>query len=119
MARRHTERGISALSLRGTLLATAITMALPSSARADSAIGDETATGNQLNPTGQILHLAPDPLGLSSYFENSRSPTGLLYMRPLLYPEMVQSKSDPDWWSSAWGEAGWLGMAGKTGTASF
>jgi len=108
---------VSVFSLRAVLLLTAALIALPSGVRADSAVGAETATGNAFNPTGRLFPLPTDPLGLSAVFENSRSPTGLLYMSPLLYPEMVQSTSDPDWWSSAWAEAGYLGNAGRRGAS--
>src|SRR5258706_4831729 len=118
--RREACRRMSALPLHALLLASATAIvAFPSSGRADSAVAAETASGNAFNPTGQIFPFPPDPLGLSTYYENSRSPSGLLYMRPLLTPEMVQSSSNPDWWSSAWGEAGYLGTAGNTGAATF
>ena len=32
---------------------------------------------------------------------------------------MVQSQSNPDWWSSGWAEIGYLGTSGNTGAASF
>src|SRR5215471_290202 len=88
-------------------------------ARADSAVGVNTQLGAQLSPTGQILFLPTDPAGLSNIFQNSRTPTGLLYPRPPLYPEMVQSTSNPDLWSSAWIEAGYLGTLGRAGAATF
>ena len=105
-------RGLLFLATTAAALATA----LP--ARADSAVGVNTQLGAQLNPSGQIIFLPTDPNGLS-IFQNSRSPTGLLYPRPPLYPEMVQSSSNPDWWSSAWAEAGYMGTAGRAGAATF
>ncbi|HYM19236.1 MAG TPA: MtrB/PioB family outer membrane beta-barrel protein, partial [Micropepsaceae bacterium] len=111
-------RRVSRLPLRALLLTGATALAFsPAIVRADTAVGADSATGNTFNPSGEILHLQPDPLGLSALFENSRSPTGLLYPRPWLLPEMVQSSSDPDWWSSAWGEAGYLGNAGRMGAS--
>jgi MtrB/PioB family decaheme-associated outer membrane protein len=88
-------------------------------AKSDSAVGTSMQLGTQLNPGGHILYLPNDPRGLSAFFQNSRSPTGLLYPRPYLYPPMVQSQSNPDWWRSAWAEIGYLGTAGETGAASF
>ena len=105
------------LFFRALLASTSALLVLPVRAHADSAVGAETATGNAFNPTGQIFPLQTDPLGLSANYENSRSPTGLLYLRPLALPEMVQSSSDPDWWSSAWAEAGYLGNAGRMGAS--
>jgi MtrB/PioB family decaheme-associated outer membrane protein len=102
--------------LIGTALAA---LAAVSHARADSAIGTSTPLGTQLNPAGNSLYLPNNPMGMSQFVQNSRSPTGLLYPRPLLYPRMVQSQSNPDWWSSAWAEIGYLGTAGDTGAASF
>ena len=102
------------------LAGTALTaFAAASDARADSAVGASIPLGTQLNPTGLKYFLPTDPMGLSSQFQNSRTPTGLLYPRPYLYPPMVQSQSNPDWWSSAWAEIGYLGTAGETGTATF
>jgi len=86
-------------------------------ARADSAVGTNIASGSQLNPTGLFLGLSTGRL--SNFWEQSRSPTGLLYPRPPILPEMVQATSNPDWWSSAWAEVGFFGSSGKTGVASF
>src|SRR5689334_14337455 len=86
-------------------------------AAADSAVGTNIATGSQLNPSGQFLGLSTGRL--SNFFEQSRSPTGLLYPQPPLLPELVQSSSDPDWWSSGWAEVGYIGTTGKTGVAAF
>jgi MtrB/PioB family decaheme-associated outer membrane protein len=102
--------------LIGTALAALV---VAPDARADSAIGASTPLGTQLNPTGARFLLPNNPMGLSAFFQNSRTPTGLLYPRPYLYPPMVQSQSNPDWWSSAWAEIGYLGTAGDTGTAKF
>ena len=88
-------------------------------AHADSAVGVNTQLGAQLNPNGQILFVPNDPAGLSNFFQNSRTPTGLLYSRPPLYPEMVQSSSNPDLWTSAWVEAGYIGTLGRAGAATF
>ena len=102
--------------LIGTAL---ITVAAATHANADSAVGTSILLGTQLNPTGLNYWLPNDPMGLSQFFQTSRSPTGLLYPRPYLYPRMVQSQSSPDWWSSAWAEIGYLGTAGDTGAATF
>src|SRR5882672_10973759 len=75
------------------------------------------ASSSQFNPSGQSLGLTTSRL--SNFWEQSRSPTGLLYPRPPLFPELVQNTSDSDWWSSAWGEVGYLGTTGKTGVAAF
>jgi MtrB/PioB family decaheme-associated outer membrane protein len=115
--RRMIERRRRAQMRSALMAATAVAAGLGSQARADSAVGTNTSFGSQLNPNGQILTLPTDHL--SNFWENSRSPTGLLYPRPFLLPEMVQSTSDPDWWSSGWMEFGYLGTAGKTGTAFF
>ena len=96
-----------------------VALAAASQARADSAAGISTPLGTQLNPAGNSLYLPNNPMGLSAFFQNSRSPTGLLYPRPLFYPRMVQSQSNRDWWSSAWAEIGYLGTAGNTGASSF
>jgi hypothetical protein len=85
-------------------------------AHADSAVGTNAASGSQFNPTGQFFGLAGR---LSNFWEQSRSPTGLLYPRPPVLPELVQAQSDPDWWSSAWVELGYIGSSGKTSVASF
>ena len=102
--------------LIGTALAA---LAAASQARADSAVGASIPLGTQLNPTGHRFLLPNDPMGLSQLFPASRTPTGLLYPRPYLYPEMVQSQANPNWWSSAWAEIGYLGTAGNTGAATF
>jgi MtrB/PioB family decaheme-associated outer membrane protein len=87
-------------------------------ALADSAVGVETALGNQINPTGLPLGgLATGPI--SNIYENSRTPSGLLYPRAPRLPALVQSKTDPDTWRSAWAEVGYLANAGTTGTATF
>jgi hypothetical protein len=86
-------------------------------ARADSAVGTNFALGSELNPSGQFLGSSTGRL--SNFYEQSRSPTGLLYPRPPLLPELVQSSSSPNWWSSAWAEVGVIGTTGKTGVAAF
>ena len=107
--------------LRARLLIGAglVALSAASSAHADSAIGTGNHLGTQLNPGGHVLFLPNDPRGLSSVFQSSRSPTGLLYPRPYLYPPMMQSQSNPDWWRSAWAEIGYIGTAGETGAATF
>ena len=109
------------LTLQKALLLGAAACALSPAyeARADSAVGVNTQLGAQLNPNGQIMFLPTDPAGLSNFFQNSRTPSGLLYPRPPLYPEMVQSGSNPDWWSSGWVEAGYIGTLGRAGAATF
>jgi len=102
--------------LIGTSLAA---LAVGFDASADTAVGTSTPLGTQLNPTGARFILPNNPMGLSPLFPSSRTPTGLLYPRPYLYPPMVQSQSNPDWWRSAWAEIGYLGTAGSTGTATF
>jgi MtrB/PioB family decaheme-associated outer membrane protein len=102
------------------LIGTAVALvAMGSQGHADSAIGTSTPLGTQLNPTG-LRHILPnDPMGLSLLVPSSRTPTGLLYPPPYLIPPMVQSQSNPDWWSSAFAEVGYLGTAGNTGAATF
>jgi MtrB/PioB family decaheme-associated outer membrane protein len=94
-------------------------LAAATHASADSAVGTSLPVGTQLNPTGLSYWLPNDPLGMSQFLPTSRSPTVLLYPRPYLYPRMVQSQSNPDWWRSAWAEIGYLGTAGNTGAATF
>jgi len=81
-------------------------------ASADTSVLGYGGPGNMLNPAGQSLSLSHDPSGLSQLDEITRTPTGLLYPLPYLNPEMTQSKSDPDWWSSGWVEGGMFGTFG-------
>ena len=107
-------------SLRArVLLGTALAAFAVSQAHANSAVGTSLPLGTQLNPTGSRFFLPNNPMGLSLFAQNSRTPTGLLYPRPYLYPPMVQSQSNPDWWSSGWAEIGYLGTSGNTGAATF
>ncbi|HEX4160626.1 MAG TPA: MtrB/PioB family outer membrane beta-barrel protein, partial [Rhizomicrobium sp.] len=76
--------------------------------------------GNELNPNGQALDLLRDPSGLSLLDDITRTPTGLLYPLPYAYPDMTQSKGDPDIWSTGWIEGGVLGSWGpNTRSAMF
>jgi MtrB/PioB family decaheme-associated outer membrane protein len=111
------QRKDGSLHLR-LLLGTALA-ALATHAHADSAVGTSLPLGTQLNPTGTRYLLPNNPLGLSQFLQNSRTPTGLLYPQPYLYPPMVQSPSNSDWWSSGWAEVGYLGTSGNTGAATF
>src|SRR5215471_11326774 len=109
MRKEHRTAEIVKMALVGVVAASA---AAPE-AQADSAVGTNAALGNQLIPDGRIFD--ETTTRLSNFWENSRSPTGLLYPRPPLLPGLVQNQSDPDWWSSAWAEVGVLGSSGKTG----
>lgn len=88
-------------------------------ASADTAVTGYGGPGNQMNPSGMSLYFPRDPAGLSMLSETTRTPTGLLYPVPFLYPDMKQSASDPDWWSSGWAEAGLLGSFGRTRSAAY
>ncbi len=88
-------------------------------ARADSGLLGGPRPGTQDDPRGLIPDLARDPNGLSLNFDETRTPTGLLYPLPFAYPDMTQSKSDPDWWSYGWIDGGLLGTFGKTNSAQF
>jgi len=97
--------------------ALAETMITPK-ASADTGVTGYSVSGNTMNPTGMPFALPRDPDGLSALSDVTRTPTGLLYPLPFLYPEMTQSKSDPDWWSVGWVEGGLLGSFGKTRSAA-
>lgn len=117
--RRNLRGGSRAPSRTKMVMAAALAASgVSQEALADSAVGVNFPSGNQLNPTG--LPLSGLVTGqLSSIYENSRTPTGLLYPRPPRLPALVQSKENPDWWRSAWAEVGYLANSGTTGTASF
>ncbi|HEY3637846.1 MAG TPA: MtrB/PioB family outer membrane beta-barrel protein [Rhizomicrobium sp.] len=83
-----------------------------SRAIADTGVLGYGSPGNELNPAGQSLDLLRDTSGLSLLDDITRTPTGLLYPLPYAYPDMTQSKSDPDIWSTGWIEAGMLGTWG-------
>src|SRR3569623_725505 len=87
---------------------------------ADTSVLGYGGTGNELNPNGQVLDLFRDSNGLSLLDDITRTPTGLLYPLPYAYPNMTQSKADPDVWSSGWIEGGVLGAWGSnTRSAAF
>ena len=86
---------------------------------ADTELLGEPWLGTQIDPRGQITDLARDPDGLSLNSDVTRTPTGLLYPLPFVYPDMTQSKTDPDWWSYGWIDGGLLGTFGKTRSAQF
>jgi MtrB/PioB family decaheme-associated outer membrane protein len=88
-------------------------------ASADSEIHSFSILGNQLNPTGMQPGLATDIRGMSQRIQFSRSPSGLLYPKPLIYPAMSQSEDSPAWWHSGWAETGLIGNLSDTKTASF
>jgi Putative outer membrane beta-barrel porin, MtrB/PioB len=89
-------------------------------AHADTSVLGYGGPGNVLNPTGQPMDLQRDLDGLSQLDDVTRTPTGLLYPLPYAYPEMTQSKSDPDLWTTGWIEGGLLGTFGqKTNSAAF
>ncbi len=96
-----------------------IALASTASVRADSGATGYGDPGSALNPTGLPLTLSRDPNGLSQLDEITRTPTGLLYPIPYLYPPLTRSKSDPDWWSLGWVEMGGLGSFGRTRSAEF
>jgi MtrB/PioB family decaheme-associated outer membrane protein len=88
-------------------------------ASADTAVTGYSSPGNVLNPQGRPLYLPRDPDGLSQLDDVTRTPTGLLYPIPFQAPAMVQSKTEPDWWSTGWVQAGVMGTFGKnTGSAA-
>ncbi len=101
------------------LVAAAFASALAAPALADTGVTGYGAPGNQMNPTGMSLNLPRNPRGLSVFSDVTRTPTGLLYPVPFLLPDMTQSTSDPDWWSSGWVEGGLLGSFGRTRSAQF
>jgi len=81
---------------------------------ATSLLAYPACAGDILNPSGLPVDLARDPDGLSPLSGgHTRNPTGLLYDVPFLAPAMNQSESDPDWWSSGWVRAGFLGTFGQ------
>jgi len=75
---------------------------------ADSSIIGYGSPGNELNPNGQIMDLQRDPNGLSLLDPITRTPTGLLYPLPFVYPNLTRAGTDSDWWTSAWINAGAL-----------
>jgi hypothetical protein len=95
------------------LLGTALIALTGIRAFADTGALGYGGTGNELNPNGQALDLLRDPSGLSLLDDVTRTPTGLLYPLPYAYPDMTQSKSDPDIWSTGWIEGGVLGVWGS------
>ncbi|HKD24132.1 MAG TPA: MtrB/PioB family decaheme-associated outer membrane protein [Rhizomicrobium sp.] len=98
----------------------AVLMLLGGPAFADTSILGYGGPGNVLNPTGQLMNLPRDLDGLSQLDDVTRTPTGLLYPIPYAYPEMTQSKSDPDMWGTGWIEGGVLGTFGqRTNSAAF
>jgi len=103
----------SRIALGQWLLAAALLDAMMAMANADTAVTGYSTQGNVLNPEGQNLFLPPDPNGLSQLDDITRTPTGLLYPIPFQTPEMTQSKTDPDWWTTGWVQAGLMGTFGK------
>ena len=98
----------------------AVLCLLAEPAFADTAALGYGGPGNELNPGGQLMNLPRDSDGLSQLDNVTRTPTGLLYPLPYVYPPMTQSKSDPDWWSMGWIQGGLLGSFGaRPGSASF
>lgn len=83
------------------------------SAATDTGTLGYVGAGDVLNPNGQALDLLKDTSGLSMLDDITRTPTGLLYPLPYAYPDMTQSKSDPDIWSTGWVEGGILGTWGS------
>jgi len=104
---------------RAAIFAPLCATLLMSAAYADSALQGGPRPGTETNPGGMIPDLPRDPLGLATPDDVSRTPTGLLYPLPPLYPAMIQDKADPDWWSSKWIDAGMLGTFGNTHSAQF
>ncbi|MBV9570708.1 MAG: MtrB/PioB family outer membrane beta-barrel protein [Alphaproteobacteria bacterium] len=111
------------VSLRRVLIAVfaavSIASALRENVHADTAVTGYGTPGNALNPTGLPFSLSRDPDGLSQLDDITRTPTGLLYPLPFLYPDLTQSKSDPDWWSLGWIETGVLGTFDRPRSAEF
>ena len=98
---------------------TVLLITAPAAAIADSAVGYSLGIGNELNPAGLIPGLVTDNRGLSFFIANSRSPTGLLYPKPFLLPELKQDESAPDWWRAAWADVGFLDNVSNTHAARF
>ena len=76
-------------------LCATLLMSAASAAYADSALQGGPRPGTETNPGGMIPDLPRDPLGLATPDDVSRTPTGLLYPLPPLYPAMIQDKADP------------------------
>jgi MtrB/PioB family decaheme-associated outer membrane protein len=100
-------------ALRLVLSGVALLIATSANAATDTGSLGYGGPGNELNPNGQALDLLKDPGGLSMLDDITRTPTGLLYPLPYAYPDMTQSKSDPDIWSTGWVEGGILGTWGS------
>lgn len=101
------------------IAAAALIYGFSASAQAAAEITTFSVVGNQLNPTGSQPGLATDSRGLSERVLLSRSPTGLLYLKPPIYPAMTQSESDPAWWHSGWVDFGFLTDLSQNNAASF
>src|SRR5258706_15208854 len=106
---RRNDDGICRMPVRAKMILAAALAAsgVVNDAWADSAVGGNSGLGSQFNPSGQFPGLTTTRL--SNFWEQSRSPTGLLYPPPPLFPELVQSTSNPAWWGSGWAEGGCLG----------
>lgn len=98
---------------RPLLFGTAVVALTGAPAFADTSVLGYGGPGNELNPNGQALDLLRDSNGLSLLDDITRTPTGLLYPLPYAYPDMTQSKSNPDIWSTGWIEGGVLGVWGS------
>lgn len=85
-------------------------------ARADSGVGVDTALGNALNPYTVDTLLPRDPEGMGEA-PFRRSPTGLLYPNPYLYP--APTKLPSGWEYSGSIEAGVLGGDANEDAALF
>ena len=111
ISRRNGYAGVAGILLIGMIAA---------HARADTALPGYGQPGNILDPSGQWLDMERDINGLSQLDDITRSPTGLLYPLPYVYPSMIQSTDNPDLWSTGWVEGGLLGTFGqRIGSAQF
>jgi hypothetical protein len=109
----HAHRG---LPLHALIAAAVLALLQTGSARADSAVGADTALGNALNPPGRSL--VPHPLTLDADDAVRRSPSGQLYGIPSARPE-VRRKSEGGWESTADLSLGLLGGNGGPNNALF
>lgn len=86
-------------------------------AHASSAVGTDNQIGNEMNPSGTPVLCAPDPKGLMAYKDDSRTPSGLLFKRPCLTPEM--DETGEGWIVYGTIEGGVIGSGGDDDNAYF
>lgn len=100
-----------------TGVAAAALASAPASAE-DGAPQGKISTGNALNSTGVAPNELPGPSTISLVRVNPRSPTGLLYPRPALVPEM-RPFGNNGWTMRGVIEGGYLFNAGGADRAGF